>query len=85
MKNKISFRIIGMHCSSCAVSIERALNKLPSVRANVNFAIEKAFIEFDPSKIDLEKIKGKIRDVGYDVLEEEKEMEFKSINLKIAN
>jgi len=83
MKNKISFRIIGMHCSSCAVSIERALNKLPSVRASVNFAIEKAFIEFDPSKIDLEKIKETIRDVGYDVLEEEKEMEFKSINLKI--
>jgi Cu+-exporting ATPase len=83
MKNKISLRITGMHCSSCAVSIERALNKLPSVKANVNFAIEKAFIEFDPSKVDLEKIKETIRDVGYDVLEEEKETEFKSISLKI--
>ncbi|MDT7858830.1 MAG: heavy metal-associated domain-containing protein [Candidatus Aenigmarchaeota archaeon] len=39
MKNKISLRITGMHCNSCAVSIEKALNKLPSVKANVNFAL----------------------------------------------
>jgi Cu+-exporting ATPase len=83
MKNKISLRITGMHCSSCAVSIERVLNKLPSVKANVNYALEKAFIEFDSNKVNLEKIKETIRDVGYDVLDEEKETELKSISLRI--
>jgi len=44
--NKQSFIIFGMHCASCAGSIETALKKVPGVKsALVNFALEKVTIE----------------------------------------
>ena len=40
-----------MHCASCALRIEKALQKVPGVEgANVNFANEKASITYDSSK-----------------------------------
>ena len=48
-KEKITFKVIGVHCAACAIPLERALNKLGSVKANVNFVLEKVFIEYDSS------------------------------------
>ena len=43
---KSQFPVIGMHCASCALTIERALKKVPGVKgASVNFATEKATVE----------------------------------------
>ena len=65
-------RIIGMHCASCAVTIEKALRKLPGVkRASVNFASGEAVVEYDPSTTRLKDIVKTIRDVGYDAYREE--------------
>ena len=48
--NKADFSIQGMHCSSCALIIEKSLNKVDGVKeAHVNFASEKASIIFDAS------------------------------------
>ena len=44
---QIDLPIEGMTCAACAARIEKNLNKLPGVRAAVNFANEKARIEFD--------------------------------------
>lgn len=45
---KEQFIIKGMHCASCALTIEQALMKVPGVqKATVNFATEKATIESD--------------------------------------
>ena len=41
--------ITGMTCASCANRIERRLNKLDGVAATVNYATEKARVEFDPT------------------------------------
>ena len=50
-KSRISLSISGMHCSSCAGLIERSLKKVSGVTlANVNFAAEKAMVDFDSSK-----------------------------------
>ena len=38
----LELAITGMTCSACAARIEKTLNRLPGVRANVNFATEKA-------------------------------------------
>lgn len=46
---RIDLPIDGMTCASCATRIEKNLNKLPGVKAAVNFANEKAQIEFDPA------------------------------------
>ncbi|MGH8685123.1 MAG: heavy metal translocating P-type ATPase, partial [Nitrosospira sp.] len=44
---QIELPIEGMTCSACAARIEKNLNKLPGVRAAVNFANERARVEFD--------------------------------------
>ncbi|MFQ6054417.1 MAG: heavy metal translocating P-type ATPase [Methanosarcinales archaeon] len=68
MAKKITLGIEGMHCASCAQNIENGLCKLDGVnKASVNFAIEKATVEYDPSKIELKNIEKAIVDVGYGV------------------
>lgn len=49
---KITLNISGMHCASCAGNIESALKKISGVTAcQVNFAAEKAYIDFEPAKL----------------------------------
>lgn len=73
---KIELKIKGMHCESCAKTIEKTLLKEKGiVFANVNFALEKAILEYDPKKINLERIKKIIEKTGYRVLEKEGEIE----------
>ena len=43
----IELPIQGMSCAACAASVERALNKLDGVSASVNYATERATVEFD--------------------------------------
>lgn len=46
MMKKITIPILGMHCASCAINIEKSLKKLKGVKsASVNFATQKAYIE----------------------------------------
>jgi P-type Cu+ transporter len=44
--NTIELSIDGMTCASCAARIEKKLNKLDGVAATVNFATEKARVEY---------------------------------------
>lgn len=46
MSETIELAISGMTCSSCAHRIERKLNKLEGVHASVNYATEKARVEY---------------------------------------
>ena len=66
-KEKTVIRIGGMHCTACAQTIERALKKEPGIiDAYVNFAAEKATVEYDSSKVSLERIADVIRETGYE-------------------
>lgn len=57
-----------MHCSSCALIIEKALKKEVGVKSvSVNYATKKAVIEFDEKIVDLEKIKKIVKESGYDI------------------
>ena len=61
-------RITGMTCTTCAATIEKGLAETPGVgRANVNFASEEASLEYDPTKVDLAKIRDTISGLGYGV------------------
>jgi len=65
---KAHIHITGMTCTTCAATIEKGLAETPGVeQANVSFASEKASIEYDPSKVDLTKIKDTISQIGYGV------------------
>ncbi|ERJ11245.1 heavy metal translocating P-type ATPase [Haloplasma contractile] len=74
MKNvqKKTIQIEGMSCASCAQSIEKALNKTEGVHeAQVNFAAEKAYVQYDSSTVDESKLVEVVRGTGYDVKEEQ--------------
>jgi len=65
---KASVHIIGMSCTTCAATIETGLSQTPGVEeAKVNFASEKASIEYDPAKVDVAKIKDTVSQLGYRV------------------
>lgn len=63
---KVTLNISGMHCASCASNIETALKEVKGVfKAQVNFASEKAYIEFEPQKINAEALISVIKKAGY--------------------
>lgn len=64
---KLELSIIGMTCAACAARIERNLNKLPGIHAAVNFASEKALIEFDNSLTCPEELSRSIEKAGFAV------------------
>ncbi len=64
---KIVLPIEGMHCATCAQTVEKALNKKEGVSAVVNFAGEEAVIEYDPDRITINELVKIIQDAGYDV------------------
>ncbi|MDI6720833.1 MAG: copper-translocating P-type ATPase [Candidatus Aenigmarchaeota archaeon] len=65
--------ISGMHCASCAGTIEKKLKKRKGiVSASVNFASEKAAVEYDPSKIGRSGIISAINDTGYKAIDSSK-------------
>jgi len=63
---KIIIPIKGMHCASCAATVEKSLKKVSGVKsANVNFASERASIEYDPEKADESRLERAVEDAGY--------------------
>ena len=86
VRKKTVIRIGGMHCVACAQTIEKALRKEIGIeRVTVNFATEKAVIEYDPNKVSLNRIADVIREAGYEPIGIPKEGErTREISLKIA-
>ena len=61
---QVNLSITGMTCSSCVGSIEKALNKIPGVRAAVNLAMESAHI-IAPLNISEEDLIAAVNSAGY--------------------
>ncbi len=63
---KASISITGMTCSTCAATIEKGLAETAGVEsASVNFAAEKAVVEYDPDRVSLARLKDTISGLGY--------------------
>ena len=71
--NRIEFAVTGMTCANCAANIERALNKKVSglVNATVNFASERAAVEYIPGLATLPEMTAAIEAAGYGVISPE--------------
>jgi Cu+-exporting ATPase len=70
---KVELPITGMTCANCSATVERTLNKkVPGVvAANVNFATEKATVEYVPGQVTRADMVAAIEKVGYGVVEAE--------------
>lgn len=62
---KIILNISGMHCASCAGNIETALKNAGVHSVRVNFALEKAYIEFEPERLNARDLISVIEQAGY--------------------
>ncbi len=66
---KATIKIGGMSCASCASKIESKLNSLEGVvSANVNFATEKASVEFNEKVVNSDLLNNVVTSLGYKVL-----------------
>lgn len=64
MADSVELAITGMTCSTCASRIERKLNRVPGVRATVNYATESAHIDLD-SEIPVADLVRVVEQTGY--------------------
>ncbi len=63
---KALLKIRGMHCASCAATIEKSLRGTAGVTgANVNFASEKALVEYDERAAGKDELVNAVEKAGY--------------------
>lgn len=72
-EEKQYFKISGMSCVNCALTIEKGLIKMDGVKsAAVNFASEKLTVDYDSSIVSQDEILARIKDLGYEAKSEAK-------------
>jgi len=71
---KVLLPIQGMSCASCVNKVEKALCALRGViQVSVNFATERASVEYIPDEVAIRDFKKAIQEAGYQVLEVKEE------------
>ena len=80
---KKTFRIEGMTCASCAVNIEKCLNKIKGVeKASVNFANKSAQIDYNEKITKDKELSGAITKAGYTPVDMAlRDIEFKVVGM----
>src|SRR4051812_24575233 len=61
----VELPIAGMSCASCANRVERSLNDVDGVVATVNYATERATVDYDPATVTPERLVTAVEAVGY--------------------
>src|SRR5687768_5581741 len=62
---RLELPIEGMTCATCAIRVEKKLNKLDGVAASVNYATERATVEFDAAAVAPEQLVAAVEAAGY--------------------
>lgn len=63
-RHQVELAVGGMTCASCAMRIEKRLNRLDGVSATVNYATEKAKVDF-PADTDPAVLVAAVEAAGY--------------------
>lgn len=74
-EKQLRFGITGMTCSACSSRIEKVLNKMDSVKATVNLAMENATVIYNDDKVNANDIFEKVEKLGYGVRTEKVEFD----------
>lgn len=63
---KTKIKVAGMHCASCAVSVDDALEELDGVkRASTSYARGRTKLDYDETQVDLATVRSVIAELGY--------------------
>jgi Cu+-exporting ATPase len=80
---KTTFLVEGMHCSSCAMAIEKALTRRDGVfDADLTFATEKLEVSYDSKKVNIPFIKEIVKKVGFKALLEDEVEDREEIHIR---
>jgi P-type Cu+ transporter len=63
--SRIELEIGGMTCASCAARVQKKLNKLDGVEANVNYATEVATVAYDSKQVGVDDLLRTVQSAGY--------------------
>ncbi|HET9723636.1 MAG TPA: heavy metal translocating P-type ATPase [Actinomycetota bacterium] len=74
-ERELRLDVLGMTCGSCAVRVEKTLNKQPGVEASVNFATGEALVRLAEGAPAFAELRRAVQDRGYDVREHVDEAE----------
>ncbi|TFD98307.1 heavy metal translocating P-type ATPase [Jeotgalibacillus sp. R-1-5s-1] len=68
--------ITGMTCAACSTRVEKGLQKMEGMnQANVNLALEKATVSYNPDQLSLSDIQEKVEKLGYGVAVKKEEFD----------
>jgi len=66
---RVVFAIRGLECASCAIDVGRTLRKVPGIaEININYMINKGYVEFDTAKITWDAVSQALTSRGYTVV-----------------
>ena len=75
--------ITGMTCAACSTRVEKGLNKMDGVlEANVNLALERATIQFNPTAISAKDLIKKVEDLGYGAMVKTEENQKEAVDYR---
>lgn len=66
---KKTYKVLGMHCTSCPLLIEGELEDI-GVKSSCSYAKARLDVEYDGSGVTEEKIRQTIKSAGYDLSRE---------------
>lgn len=75
----VDLPIEGMTCAACASRIEKNLNKLPGVEAAVNFASEKAHIQYDDKQTQTNILVQAIEKAGFHIVPQSVQLQLRKM------
>jgi len=82
-EKNINIPVTGMSCANCAMTIERTLKKVPGVKSvTVNFASERATVEYIPSITGVDEMIQAIEKAGYGAIRPDDALEGEDAELR---
>ncbi len=64
-RDRVELGLTGMTCAACAARIEKVLNRIPGVQANVNFATDVATVRASPATTTVDQLLAAVARAGY--------------------
>ncbi|PAQ13431.1 copper-translocating P-type ATPase [Bacillaceae bacterium SAOS 7] len=74
-QQQVNLKISGMTCAACSTRIEKVLNKMDGVEANVNLTMETATVTIDDEQVSAKEVAERIEKMGYGVRTEKVELD----------
>ena len=83
-KQNATLNITGMTCA-CSNRIEKRLNKMDNVKAQVNLTTEKATIEYDTNDYAINDFVTTVQKLGYDVVMTKSKLDITGMTCACSN